>query len=501
MLLDIGVLVVVGFRKSLILSLIAFVFTGVFFLMWFVPAFISHDYSNFENAFVFVTIFYIIIFPITALSDIINGNKFIPFELASIVILNTLYYSAGSVLLQYLNPEYVGVFTMFVAIWNLLLLYIIQNIKKVDPTISYLLIGLFVIFITIIPPVEFVGKSITMIWSIQILMLLYIGQKADLFMMRLASSGIVIAMIAFTALDMIELYKFIDFIASTMVVVGLLVYSFLLIRSKREYFIIFVKTKIFGSVLGGIAILLLYFNIFLEINYHITISIESELARKIIIGIYNFAFVFILISPLLFIKNIKLNLISGIFLSISILLYFSHYYFIIVQSRNELLSAIGLSSSQFWYHLIIIALLILISFIAFLNMNKYYGKHKIIKEFTLWPFILIVLLVLSFEFDNIWLLLYKKNNILQAELLPQIHRLPYTLLWSIFAAILITIGTLAKIRQLRQVSVFIVFISILKLFLWDLSKTEPAGKTIPLMAIGGILLLISFIYQFNKKKN
>ena len=514
LLLDIGVLVVLSFRKSLLLSLIAFTFTGVFFLMWFIPALIAHEYSNFENAFVFVTIFYIILFPINTIANIVKREKFIPFELASVVMLNTLYYSAGSVLLQYLNSDYLGVFTMFIAIWNLLLLYIIQNIKKVDTAISYVLIGLFVIFITIIPPVEFVGKSISMIWSVQILMLIYVGQKADLFMMRLASAGLAIVMIVYASIDMIELYKLtsvqiaakpaiinIDFIAGTMVVVGLQIYMILLLRSKKEYFVKFIKTKLLGGIFGGIGVLLLYFNIFIEINYHISISIESELARKIIIGIYNFAFILILNLPLIFIKNKKINLISGVFLSIAILLYFSHYYFIIVQGRNELLSVIGLNTVQFWYHLIIIALLIIISYMAFLNMDKYFSNHKVISEFTIWPFVLIILLLFSFEFDNIWLIFYKGDNILQVELLQKIHRLPYTIMWSIYAAILIVIGTIIKKRQLRQVSVFIVFVSVFKLLLWDLAKTEPAGKTLPLMVIGGILLFISFIYQFNKKKS
>jgi len=512
LLLDIGILVVVSFRKSLVLNLIAFVFTGVFFLMWFIPALYTDEYSNFENAFIFLTIFYIILFPINTITNIIKGIKFIPFELASVVVLNTLYYTGGGLLLQYLNPNYLGVFTMIIAVWNLLLLYIILHIKKADFTINYLLIGLIVIFVTLIPPVEFVGKSITMIWSIQILMLLYIGQKADFFMMRLASSGLVIAMIIFTSLDMIDLYKSttiqsnaktvifnLDFIASTMVIVGLFLFVFLLNNSKKEYFIKFVKVKLLIGIFAGIDILLLYFNIFLEINYHITISIESELARKIILGIYNFSFILILNLPLFFIKNKKINLISGIFLSISVIIYFSYYYFVIIHSRNELMSAIGISSAQFWYHLIIIVLVASISFLAYLNMNKYFNKHKIFSEFTLWPFILIILLTLSFEFDNVWIILFKNKHTLTVELLPKIHRLPYTLLWSIFAAILIAIGTIIKIRQVRQVSVFIVFVSVFKLLFWDLAKTEAADKTLPLMAIGSILLLISFIYQFNRK--
>jgi len=512
LMIDIGVLFVLYFRKSVILSLIAFTFTGVFFLIWFAPAFQANDYSNFENGFIFATVFYIIIFLINIISNIVNGIKFTPFELASVIMLNTLYYTAGSILLQYINPGYLGVFTMFIAVWILLLLYIIQNIKKVDIAISYLLIGLFIVFITIIPPIEFVGKSISMIWSIQILMLVYVGQKTELFLMKLSSTGLALLMIAFTAYDMIELYNLtsmhatpklpvlnLDFIASSMVVAGLLIYIFLLIRFKKEYFALFIKTKLLIYIFGIVAVVILYFNIFLEINYHITIGVESELARKIILGIYNFSFILALALFLFFIKQTKINLISAIVLNIAILLYFSYYYFIIIQSRNELLSAIGLNSAQFWNHLIIILLIIIIGFFTYINMNRYFSKHKIISEFTLWPFVLLILVFVSFEFDNIWLILFKDVEVLQSELLPKIHRLPYTLLWSIFAGISITIGTLFKIRQLRQVSVFIVFISISKLFIWDLAKTQAADKTIPLMAIGGILLLISFIYQFNKK--
>ncbi len=512
--LDVGVLAVVSFKKNMLLNYLAFVFTGVYFLMWFIPAIRAEDYGKYSMSFGYLTVFYILIFFIVTGYNIRKGVKFIPFELATVTTLNMLYYTAGNILLLALNPDYRGVFTAFVAIWNLLLLYMVLHIKQADKGIIYLLIGLSVIFLSLVPPVELVGKSVTIVWSVQIVLLMWISQRIDAKAMKLTSVGLALAMSAFVGSDMLELYKSIspyappklpiinyDFIAGLMAIGGLSVNLYLLTRIKGKFFVGKITVKFIQIILVILSVSILYFNIYLEIYYHTAIRVESELGQKIVLGIYNFAFISALGIPTLFIKQRKIKLIGGIFLTASFFLYIAHYYFIIVQARNELLSVSGISPGEFWTHIGIIILVLILSLLAYFDMNAYFKTHKIWSQFTLLPLALIVLTVLSLETDNIWLVVNANDNVLLIEQLEKIHGIPYTLFWMLLSAVGIVFGTIFKFRQLRQVALFVVFVAVFKLFILDLAHTEPANKSIAFIGAGGILLFIAFIYQFNKKQN
>jgi len=67
-------------------------------------------------------------------------------------------------------------------------------------------------------------------------------------------------------------------------------------------------------------------------------------------------------------------------------------------------------------------------------------------------------------------------------------------------AILTLIGTALHNQQMRQVSLFIVFVALLKLFISDIQNMDIPNRTISLIGMGGILLFIAFVYQFNIPK-
>ncbi|RLD64008.1 MAG: hypothetical protein DRI95_11060, partial [Bacteroidetes bacterium] len=134
------------------------------------------------------------------------------------------------------------------------------------------------------------------------------------------------------------------------------------------------------------------------------------------------------------------------------------------------------------------------------NYNKLLQGHKFWSRYTLWPFIIIILTILSLELDHFWILSRGENNIATADILEKVHRMPYTILWSGFAALITLIGTLVHSHQLRQVSLFIIFVALLKLFILDIQYMDIANRTISFIGMGSILLFIAFVYQFNISK-
>jgi len=511
--LDIGVLTVVFFKRNIFLNLLAFIFTGLYFLIWIYASIKYENHSGYGTAFLYLNIFYIILFPINTISKIRLSKKFIPFELSSIIVLNMLYYFAGTVLLDVLNPDYKGVFTALVSVLNLLFLIILLNIKRTDNGLIFLLMGIAIVFLSLIAPVELVGKTLTIIWALQIVLLLWVSQKIDIKAFRLFSGVYVFVVIGNTFYEMYQTYSGIspqaelkglfiniDFISGLIGSLALLACIYLVAKEDKVYYIKPVKISLYQAILGIFAVIIIYLNIYIEIDYHITIIYESELARIIILGIYNFVFIFLLSIPLLLINNRLAKHIGGIFISLSIIFYFFYYIIIIIQSRDEFLSGGGITLYQFWSHIFISILVSILAMSNYLNYNQLFSKHKFLSQFTLWPFAIIILIILSLELDHVWILSIGENNIATADILEKVHRMPYTMLWSVFAAILTLIGTALHNQQMRQVSLFIVFVALLKLFISDIQNMDIPNRTISLIGMGGILLFIAFVYQFNIPK-
>lgn len=511
--LDIGVLAVVYFKRNLFFNLQSFVFTGLYFLIWIIDSVKYQDYGQYSIAFFYLTVFYIILFPINTISKIRKSLAFIPFELSSVIVLNTLYYTAGSVLLDELNPDYKGLFTAVIAVFNLLYLYILLNIKRTDKSMIFLLVGISTVFLSLIAPVEFVGKTITIIWALQLVLLLWISQKVDIKMFRFFSAVWVLVVAGNTLYEIYQTYLSIspraemkglflniDFVTGLMSSLGLLVCIYLVGTEDKVYYIKPVKISLYRAIVGVFAIVIFYLNIYVEIDYHVTIIFESGITRAIILGIYNYSFIFLLSIPLLFLKNKRAKHIGGVFLGLSIVFYFLYYSLVFIHGRDEYLSGGGISLQQFWAHIAISLLVVALAFSNYLNYKKLFDKSKWLSRFTLWPFVIVVLIVLSMELDHIWILSLNKSNLTTADILERVHRMPYTILWSVYAAVLTLVGTSIRNIQLRQVSLLIIFAALLKLFIKDIQYMDIPNRTISLIAMGGILLFIAFVYQFNSSK-
>ncbi|OQX99972.1 MAG: hypothetical protein B6I20_09425 [Bacteroidetes bacterium 4572_117] len=369
-----------------------------------------------------------------------------------------------------------------------------------------------IVYLSLIAPIEFVGKTLNIVWALQMVLLLWVAQKLDIKAFRFYSALYILVVIINTFYELYQTYNNIspqaelktlfiniDFISGLIGSLALLFCFYLVGKEHKIYYLKPLKMSLYQAVVSIFAVIIIYFNIYIEISYHITIIYESELVHKIILGIYNFGFMLLISTPFLFIKVKKAKLIGGVLVSISILFYFFYYTLIIIQSRDELLASAGISQYQFWSHLIISALVVILAFSTYLNFRKICINHKFLSAFTIWPAIFIVLAVLSFELDHIWIFSMSENNIATADILEKVHRMPYTLLWSVFAAFLTLIGTIINYKQLRQVSLFIVFCALVKLFI-DLQYMNIANKTASLIGMGGILLVIAFIYQFNSSK-
>ena len=77
----------------------------------------------------------------------------------------------------------------------------------------------------------------------------------------------------------------------------------------------------------------------------------------------------------------------------------------------------------------------------------------------------------------------------------QIIKTGYPILWGILAFVFLIIGIRKHIKNLRIIALSLLGITILKLFLFDISNASETGKIIAFILLGILILIISFVYQ------
>jgi len=102
-----------------------------------------------------------------------------------------------------------------------------------------------------------------------------------------------------------------------------------------------------------------------------------------------------------------------------------------------------------------------------------------------------VISVLSFELRN--LVMLRSSEPLRAG--ETILKAGVSILWGIYALGLVVAGIRLKRRLLRLLGIVLLAITLLKLFLMDITFISQLSKIIAFVGLGVLLLLISFLYQ------
>jgi uncharacterized membrane protein len=68
-------------------------------------------------------------------------------------------------------------------------------------------------------------------------------------------------------------------------------------------------------------------------------------------------------------------------------------------------------------------------------------------------------------------------------------------LWGILSFVFLLWGIKKQIKQLRIIALALLGLTILKLFVYDISNVSETGKIIAFILLGILILVISFIYQ------
>src|SRR5205085_9459161 len=86
-------------------------------------------------------------------------------------------------------------------------------------------------------------------------------------------------------------------------------------------------------------------------------------------------------------------------------------------------------------------------------------------------------------------------NLMEQLHIPDAGKLGLSILWGIYALILIVIGISQSKKHLRIAAIALLGVTLAKLFLYDVANLATIPKTILFVSLGLLMLIVSFLYN------
>ena len=511
--LDIGILALAYFKKWQLLHILAFIFTMLLFIGWVIGD-VQGDTPHYKGALIFAFSFYLIFIIINIINNLRSKGDLTKTQLVMLTVNNFVFYGIGVLVLSNFKPELTGLYTALLALINMGYSILLYKKFGLDKRGVYLLIGLSLTFITLAIPVQFSGNNITIFWALEAVLLIWLAQKSQIKNYRFAAVLVQCLMLGSLLIDWFvyvtpksELAIILNpvFIAGILVIASFVAVNYLL-RYETEKLIIFgfQFNPIYYKKLALIlAIITGYFVGFFEVIYQSNQYFEFNGVLAILV---QYHLMFTTIFCLLLYRNRtksndKIINIIAILNIVGFTLLFSRIPFAEI---TENISAGTKTQMAYVLHMASLIFIIVLWYLVY-NTNK---KQKVFSvldnKLAIWSAVIVLVVLASFEvvlqgihlmnfsFDQVRLsdkyemISTAKNKIIKTGL---------PVLWGILAFILLIWGIKKQIKQLRIIALALLGLTIVKLFVYDISNVSETGKIIAFILLGVLILIISFVYQ------
>lgn len=508
LILDAGMLVLAYFKKWNLINIISYVFTLILFGSWLGSRFDSSNVSMIWGALIFATLFYFTFFAMNIVNNLKERTTFKTIEISLLLSNTFLYYAAGMIILDNeLTKNFQGLFTAFLGIFNFIFAYLLYRNNKVDKNLVFMLIGLVLTFISLAAPVQLEGNYITLFWSAEAVLLLWLSQKSGIRLMKLASLVVMVLMIISLLMDWSQIYLtpevdpltiilnkgYITSLFSLLSIVGT---YFLLKKEKEESA---ENVQLYKIVLSWAGVIVLYIANLLELRYQLDLAELTYSAQTVIIGTYNMLFILgLVLAEKKIVVQESIQKAFAFWGFVAMLSYLVFYHFEIVSARDGYL-LYDEPITGFLFHYVFIALLLLITAFTLPKIQHQTEFNKSTFNLYSWFYVFFFVFLASAELDHSVLLLAGSTAETQSHILVQNHKIGYPILWGVTSFILIAIGLKTKKKHLRIISLTLFLVTLLKLFFIDIKGISEGGKIAAFISLGVLLLVVSFMYQRLKK--
>lgn len=495
-----GMLVLSYFKKWPIISRLALGFTVLFFGTW---MFIENMNETVKGqwALVFATIYFIQFLGANLLHNFVRKIKFNAWEFIQLSSITALYYGAMMYVISIQNFALTpGGFTLIMSFFYTALALFAHFQKGMDKALTYLLIGKALAFVTLTGALLFEGDYMTMFWAVEAVIILALGQKANMKILRNAS-------VILTVVGAFGLVK--DWMSDYLIhhnhmtpfgnetfltglfLIGTFIASFILVGREKDENAFFIKTKEYHIGLGALIFIGTYLTVLLELIHQMH-RFNFDAGAQLVVWMFHFALILI---GFIVAKARKSALMTQIFFFVGCVA--TVLYLFIAQRNNfDILSAATVDATKngFYYlHFLltagVVGLLILLR-----NSSKRIFETQQHINWFLTAISIVGLIVATVELDQVMGFAFAPKFGL-TKVLTHTRAEGYTILWGLYSFAIMIMGMKKKNRIMRILALVMFSVTLLKLFLFDIKNISEAGKIVAFISLGVLLLVVSFMYQ------
>ena len=534
--INIGILIIAlrKYWKPLYYS--SFVLTWLIYLSWCLM-----DYRTTEHfglALTFLCLFFAIFYLTFLAYKLLQKEKFSIADILLLLANSFIFYGTGYALLSNheTGEQLLGLFTLGNAVIHFIVSAVIYRKELADKNLFYLIAGLVLVFITLAIPVQLDGNWVTLLWAAEAALLFWIGRTKEVTVYEWLSYPLMF--LAFFSLLQdwsvsYNSYYYYDYLNNQETglrpffnvqllssMLFLVAFGFInKVHQNPQYTSVLATkrgvSKLLSLAIPGLLLFVLYYALRLEIeNYWdqlyfdstITSSANAEgyeesytntdLLKFKTIWVIYYSLLFAAALSLVNIRKIKNALLGFISLGLNVLA-IAAFLVIGLYTLSELRESYLEKTLAEYYHAGIFHLGIRYVgylLVAIVLYACYAYRHQ---DFIKWK--------LSLAFDALlhlvilWVASGELINWMDIADSTQSYKLGLSILWGLYALLLIALGIWKSKKHLRIGAIVLFAITLTKLFFYDISHLDTLAKTIVFVSLGVLLLIISFLY--NKYKH
>ena len=526
--INIGILVISikKYWKSLYFA--SFGFTWLIFSSWLALTYEATE--QFTMALVFASLFFIIFYVTFLGYKLIKSEKFLKSDIILLLLNSFIFYGIGYGLLANSDngKELLGAFTLVNAIVHFIVSTVLFKKKLADRNLFYLVSGMVLVFVTLAIPVQLNGNWVTLLWALEAALLFWIGRTKQIsFYENLSYPLMILGFLSLTedwSLGYGSTYGHETTLTPLLNSYFLTAILFLAAFSFINW-INFKKknsdnsshnaiSTVMSFVIPAILLFVVYASFYLEIEHYwkmlyqdseVVLNGQNDYNNSQYnyglkdfgnIWLFNYTLMFISVLAFVNIKKLKNRLLGLITLSLGLitsLLFLTVGLYLLSELRVDYLYRedheyyeigvfnIGIRYVSFAFYGLLLVAIRKLAQQVFMKINFKVPFEVLLHVSILW--------ILSSELLN-WMDLAGSD---------QSYKLGLSILWGLYALLLIGLGIWKQRKYLRIGAIVLFGATLLKLFFYDIASLNTISKTIVFVSLGVLLLIISFLY--NKYKN
>lgn len=498
---------------------LAFVFTWLIYGAWFAEHYVA---GHLVVASVFAALFFVMFYAAVLAHRLVSGGLNI-YENTGLVLTNAfLFYGFGYAIMDS-NPvttHLLGAFTVAHAVMHYVIASVVGRLRKDSSDVVQVLTILILTFVSIAVPVQFDGNFVTMIWAVEAAFLFWFGRSKQIPVFEYFSFPVMVLASGSMLMDWAIAYGDRtprrplangDLVTALVFVAAFALIYFANREKKDDAPFSADIVRGLGIAVATVGVFVLYNAFRIEIgNYYTMRAIQLGAADHG--GVYspafdldwfntiwqlNYTIGFLIVMAVVNLRKIGSQLLAlvNMILGAGVLVIFATVGMRLFYDLRQSYLAATVTEGA-----IADPMQIAIRYISYLfAAGLFYALYRYISSGLIGDTVPEKVLKLGFEASLCFFIMIVAScdllNLMAQFNIADGSKLGLSILWGVYALILIAYGIARAKKHLRVGAIVLLAITLLKLFFYDVADLDTIPKTILFVTLGITLLIASFLYN------